>query len=58
MKQPRLTLAISPQALKMLERLAACGIYGRGVAGVAREFLYAGLRAHLTQDGRVRSRPA
>lgn len=37
----------------MLERLAGRGIYGRGVAGVAREFLYAGLRKHLVERGEV-----
>ena len=53
MRQPTITVAISPQALKMLRRLSRCGIYGRGVAGVARELLYAGLRKHLVERGEV-----
>jgi hypothetical protein len=53
-RQPRVTIAISPQAMRMLERLARYGLYGRNVAGVAREILYAGMRKHLVERGEVR----
>jgi hypothetical protein len=49
-RHPTLTIAISPQALKMLRSLATKGLYGRGLAGVAREFLYQGLRKHLVDE--------
>jgi len=50
MRQPTIAVAISPQALKMLRSLATKGLYGRGIAGVAREFLYQGLRKHLVDE--------
>jgi len=54
MRQPIITIAISRQALKMLQSLATKGVYGRGVAGVARGFLYAELRRFLVETGEVR----
>lgn len=57
---PRLTLSISPQAMTMLQKLVPYGLYGRNVAAVAREFLYAGLRKHVVdrgQAGRTKETP-
>lgn len=50
MKRNEVRVTLSPQAMTMLERLARAGLYGRGVAGVARGFIYAGLRQFTVEE--------
>jgi hypothetical protein len=57
-KQPELRIRVSKQAMAMLRSLAARGLYGRGIAGVARGFLYAELRRFLVETGEVGRRKA
>jgi hypothetical protein len=49
-KRHEVRVTLSPQAMTMLERLARAGLYGRGVAGVARGFIYAGLRQFIVEE--------